>query len=171
MVSKSYLLLHIALIPLYISLAFYLIPSINILSSLLRLAKANLHSQYLKSTISTTTTSSTSMTAMNFVARKSQDRGNADHGWLKTFHTFSFATYVGFILSILFLIQTHHLYRYQTGQHQMFGPLRVINEDRVASSTGFGTHSHREFEIFSYVVAGELEQFVSFLLFSPNLAC
>ena len=53
----------------------------------------------------------------------------------------------------------------------MFGPLRVINEDRVASSTGFGTHSHREFEIFSYVVAGELEQFVSFLLFSPNLAC
>jgi redox-sensitive bicupin YhaK (pirin superfamily) len=53
---------------------------------------------------------------------------------------------------------------YQDGQHEMFGPLRVINEDRVAANTGFGTHSHREFEIFSYVVAGELEQFVLFLL-------
>jgi redox-sensitive bicupin YhaK (pirin superfamily) len=44
--------------------------------------------------------------------------------------------------------------RYQDNKHQL------INEDRVASSSGFGTHSHREFEIFSYVVAGELEQFV-----------
>ena len=96
MLSKTYLLVHIALIPLYISLVFYLnlIPltvSDN-LSSLLRLAKANLQSQYLKSSISTTT----NMTSMNFVARRSQDRGNADHGWLKTFHTFSFATYANF---------------------------------------------------------------------------
>jgi len=75
---------------------------------------------------------------MNFVARKSQDRGNADHGWLKTFHTFSFATY-------------------HDDQHKLFGSLRVINEDRVAPNTGFGTHSHREFEIFSYVVSGEIE--------------
>lgn len=44
----------------------------------------------------------------------------------------------------------------------MFGCLRVINEDRVAPTTGFGAHSHREFEIFSYVVTGELEQFASF---------
>jgi redox-sensitive bicupin YhaK (pirin superfamily) len=43
----------------------------------------------------------------------------------------------------------------------MFGSLRVINEDRVAAKTGFGTHSHREFEIFSYIVAGQIEQFVS----------
>ena len=55
--------------------------------------------------------------------------------------------------------------RYQSGQHQSFGPLRVINEDRVAGRTGFGTHSHREFEIFTYVVAGEIEQLVSFFRF------
>ncbi|XP_006456257.1 hypothetical protein AGABI2DRAFT_139077 [Agaricus bisporus var. bisporus H97] len=76
--------------------------------------------------------------AMKFVARRSQERGNADHDWLKTFHTFSFASY-------------------QDKDHEQFGPLRVINEDRVAPRTGFGTHSHREFEIFSYIVNGELE--------------
>ncbi|KAF8159898.1 RmlC-like cupin domain-containing protein [Crassisporium funariophilum] len=76
--------------------------------------------------------------AMKFVPRRSEERGNADHDWLKTFHTFSFAMY-------------------QDSKHELFGPLRVINEDRVAPRTGFGTHSHREFEIFSYVVAGELE--------------
>ena len=47
---------------------------------------------------------------------------------------------------------------YQDNRHNQFGALRVINEDRVAPRTGFGTHSHREFEIFSYVVNGELEQ-------------
>jgi hypothetical protein len=76
--------------------------------------------------------------SIKFVPRKSEDRGNADHGWLKTFHTFSFASY-------------------HNNEHQSFGSLRVINEDRVAPKTGFGTHSHQEFEIFSYVVAGELE--------------
>lgn len=42
--------------------------------------------------------------------------------------------------------------------HEGYGPLRVINEDRVEAHTGFGTHSHREFEIFSYVVSGQLKQ-------------
>ncbi|KAJ7691950.1 pirin domain-protein domain-containing protein-containing protein [Mycena rosella] len=75
---------------------------------------------------------------VKIVPRPSQERGHADHDWLKTFHTFSFASY-------------------QDNTHSQFGALRVINEDRVAPRTGFGTHSHREFEIFSYVVAGQLE--------------
>ncbi|KAJ7590514.1 RmlC-like cupin domain-containing protein [Mycena floridula] len=79
-----------------------------------------------------------STSSAKIIPRPSEERGNADHGWLKTFHTFSFASY-------------------QTNEHQQYGALRVINEDRVAPLTGFGTHSHREFEIFSYVVAGELE--------------
>ncbi|KAJ7303014.1 RmlC-like cupin [Mycena albidolilacea] len=75
---------------------------------------------------------------VKIVPRPSQERGHADHDWLKTFHTFSFASY-------------------QDQTHSQFGALRVINEDRVAAYNGFGTHSHREFEIFSYVVAGQLE--------------
>lgn len=51
--------------------------------------------------------------------------------------------------------------RYQDTRHSQFGSLRVINEDRVAPRTGFGTHPHREFEIFSYIVSGELEQYVT----------
>ncbi|EJF64307.1 pirin domain-containing protein [Dichomitus squalens LYAD-421 SS1] len=75
---------------------------------------------------------------MKLVPRYSTERGNADHGWLKTFHTFSFASY-------------------HNPSHDSFGSLRVINEDRVEPKTGFGTHAHREFEIFSYIVNGELE--------------
>ena len=61
----------------------------------------------------------------------------------------------------LISVPVPHIYlhiRYQESDHEKYGPLRVINEDRVEPRTGFGTHSHREFEIFSYVVSGELEQ-------------
>jgi redox-sensitive bicupin YhaK (pirin superfamily) len=70
--------------------------------------------------------------------RRSAERGYFDHGWLKTYHTFSFG-------------------EYQDPQWIEYGPLRVINDDRVAAGEGFGKHGHRDMEILTYILAGELQ--------------
>ena len=100
--------------------------------------KSAFSSNITKRIMTTTDGHTDGASTLKVVKRPWNARGHADHGWLYTYHTFSFASY-------------------HDPKMSNFGPLRVINEDRVEKGTGFGTHSHAEFLIWSYIVDGELE--------------
>jgi redox-sensitive bicupin YhaK (pirin superfamily) len=114
------------------------------------------------------------MSTVKLNVHKSGDRGHADHDWLKTYHHFSFANYFNpdlqnfGALREFFGLPTSHRIQVPLLTHPS-SYIGVINEDRVAGAEGFGTHPHREFEIFSYIVDGELKRKYQDVGLSPLL--
>jgi hypothetical protein len=142
------LYLLISLLPVYISLAFYfnliaLPPAAqDTLSTLLKLANSNLRrAQFLSRQASSSVIDSNM--GVKIIPRPSQERGHADHDWLKTFHTFSFASYV--FRCTVNLSDNLQTFRYQDHAHSQFGALRVINEDRVSLSLYYRSYVSNAF--------------------------
>ncbi|GAB7359078.1 hypothetical protein MBLNU230_g5150t1 [Neophaeotheca triangularis] len=127
--------------PSAIKIAATLVAALAVILALSSSLRSVLSRPFLSSTSAksmTTVANAATNTTMQITKRPWNARGHADHGWLYTFHTFSFASYYD-------------------PSYESFGPLRVINEDRVQRGEGFGKHPHKEFLIWSYIVNGELE--------------